>query len=51
MYHTTFFLFRRFLKFSNHIDVGHFENIELALKYQFKTFFYKYKHLHLESFK
>ena len=33
------------VKFSTQVGGGHFENIDLALKYQFKTIFYKYKHL------
>ena len=34
------------VKFSTQVGGGHFENIDLALKYQFKTIFYKYKHLY-----
>ena len=34
------------VKFSTQVSGGHFENIDLALKYQFKTIFYKYKHLY-----
>ena len=48
MYHHTSFLFQSFFEIFKSYKC--FENIDKALKYQFKTIFYKYKHLYQQPF-